>query len=53
MEKLKQESIRTPLAHGPPDRWYSQIDLPVFAISGGLLMLFSCFALFDLQLVSH
>jgi len=53
METLKQESIRTPLAQGPPERWYSQIDLPVLFISGGLLVIFSCFALFDLQLVSQ
>ncbi|MBR9827301.1 MAG: BCCT family transporter [Oceanospirillales bacterium] len=36
----------------PSKSWLSGVDLPVFFISGGLLVLFAAFALYDIELVS-
>ena len=52
MENIKQESVRTPAAQAPPKPWYKLVDIPVFAISGGLLVLFALLAVYDLELVS-
>lgn len=53
MENIKQESVRTPAAQGPPEAWHKLVDMPVFLISGGLLLLFALLALYDLELVSN
>jgi len=34
------------------NQWFSGVDLPVFMISGGLLLLFVCLSLYDIDLVS-
>lgn len=50
MKSIKAESIRTPMAQGPPAK---TIDLPVFFISGTLLVVFCLLAIFNLDLVSQ
>ncbi|MBP0048248.1 BCCT family transporter [Marinobacterium sp. AK62] len=37
----------------PKKSWLSGVDLPVFLISGGILVLFAAFALYDIDLVSN
>jgi choline-glycine betaine transporter len=52
MQNIKTESVRTPLAHGPPQGWLAHIDWPVLVLSGGSLVLFTLLSLLNQQAVS-
>ncbi len=52
MQHIKTESVRTPLAHGPPQGWLAHIDWPVLVLSGGSLVLFTLLSLLNQQAVS-
>ncbi|MEH6576422.1 MAG: BCCT family transporter [Amphritea sp.] len=52
MSNTTQASMPVDGVTMPQNKWLAGVDLPVFLISGGVLVLFVAFALYDIELVS-